>query len=237
MIVRKFPSPIQGQVSDVNRASIYKPVIAWSAVTQQHELVLKKKSTAAKAATGVGKSGIGVSFGSTYPTFPSDPSYNVLGEITIIATIMPTSVSSDMAVISKTVTNGARTTPFDFGLNSAKGRIGRSNSTGYLVWASGSNLFSANETGVLAVTCGADMSVAPLFYKNGVKDTAAASNLYSGTGSGLAVGNTSAVMIGNRDDGAIGFSGLIHNAFVVPAVLVESEIKRLSAELLRLLAP
>ena len=212
------------------------PAICWSAITQNFELCLNKTSTTNQGSVSPGAGGIGWSGGSN-PTFASDTTYNITGGVTIFALITPSAVSADTSVISKTVSNGATNTPYDFGLNNAKGRLGLANAGGYRVWASGSNLFSAGETGVLAIASNQAMESAPAFYKNGVFDSATPTSLYSGGGSGVSTGNTAPVLIGNRGDGVTGFSGNIYFVVVIPGTLHGDDIRKVSQDLFQFLRP
>lgn len=201
-------------------------VVAWNASVYTQEAILGRINIpygTGNIALAGGGGGYGISLGTAYPAFNNDSRYDVLGTLSAVALITPNTITNDRSVVAKTTANGATASPYDFGTSTGKIRLGRANATGYRVWASGTSLLSANKTYVIGVSQGSDIGVAPTFYVNGAKDTASPTDLYSGTGSGAATGNSNVLRIGNRDDATTMFSGLIYGCYIFNRVLSDSE--------------
>jgi hypothetical protein len=98
------------------------------------------------------------------------------------------------------------------------------------VWSSAATI-SAGADYVVAVTQTADISLAPSFFLNGVKDTGAPTSLYGGSGTGAPTGNTTSLKIGNRTDLASQSFHNVHDAFLFTEILSDSTIRALAYEL------
>lgn len=174
-------------------------------------------SAANRQATGLGtgsfitsRFGIGLSNpADSAVSFASDSKLNVIRDITTFALVVSTNLSADSTVFAKTIGNGSTNSPYDFGLNQAKIRLVRSAGS-FRAWASGTNHAVANTPLAIAASQGSDISVAPTFFANGIRDSAAPTLLYGGTGSGSAVTNTQPLLIANRADLFTDFPGGIY---------------------------
>lgn len=173
--------------------------------------------------------------GSSYVEFPNHDDYNVLGDITVIASIRTAGLTVQQAVLTKCETNGGSNTPFglftDNGGNVCLNRATIGGGTPFRVWSSG-NLLASNQNYVIAATEVADISVAPKFYVNGAFDSSAAYNLYGGTvASGPPTTNTTSVKVGNRTDLAAQCYHDIYGGIVIKRVLSDGEIAQVSGDL------
>ena len=176
----------------------------------------------------------------SYLSFPAAPSLNILGDITCLAIFSPSAVASDTSIVSNAFSNGGTYTPFDFGQNSAKLKLGRAGYNAgnyYRVWAAGTSTLTAGGLYTAVVTQTGGMATAPVFYVDGKKDTAASTSIYGGTGAGNAQAQFKPVLIGNRDDLATGFSGGIYLVMVWARALSESEAISISANPWQVFAP
>lgn len=162
----------------------------------------------------------------SYINFPHLADYNILGEISIVALIRPTSALAQQAIVTKCETSGGANTPFGFFVDNLKVSLNRSNA-GFRVWAGTVNVTSDTNT-VIAATQGSNISVAPKFYINGVFDSGAASNLYGGSGTGAPTGNTTSIKIGNRTDLLSQCFHGIYDVLIFNRVLSAAEIAELS---------
>lgn len=188
----------------------------------------------------LGENGVGIAIGTTtsYASFASSVA-NVTGDITILAFCKISNTSSDSTVISKNNSSGGPSdpSPFDFGSTTGgtasigKIRIARSNSGGYRVWGSAVT-FSSDTDVVIAARQGNNISVTPTFFLNGVKDLGAATNMYSGSGSGATGSNTHTVKIANRGDLSTFWNGgAIYLVLVWKRQLTDREISIASSNI------
>lgn len=182
---------------------------------------------------GVGEKGRNVvpANSTSYVNFPHRAEYNVLGEISIIALIKPTSSIAQQGIATKCETSGGANTPFGFFVDGLRVSLNRANTGGgtpYRVWASAATI-TADTNVVIAATQGADIGVDPKFYINGTFDTGAASALYGGTvATGAPTGNTTSLKIGNRTDLLSQSFHSVYDVLVFNRILSASEIKEIS---------
>lgn len=169
----------------------------------------------------------------SYVQFGDIADYNQRGNITVVARIRSGGTTVQQGLVTKCETSGGANTPFGFfteaggslSLNRANGAV-----SGFRVWSSAA-IITAGNNYVLAASSVADISVAPTFYINGVKDTGAPTSLYSGAGTGAATGNTTSLKIGNRTDLASQSFHDIHDVVIFSEVLSDATIRRLNREL------
>lgn len=130
---------------------------------------------------------------------------------TFIAFGRTSNATTQQSIVAKTTGSGGSATPFDFTVVSGAPALGRANA-GFRVWRSTTTGQIANNTDfiIAARTNGNDISTAPSFWTNGVKDSGA-TNLFGGSGSGTATTNANVVRIGNRED--LG-APLLTNSFI-----------------------
>lgn len=173
----------------------------------------------------------------SYVNFPASEDYNTLGGVTIIAVIRTTTaIVSQQGLVTRCETGGGANTPWAL-LMEASGQpaLNRSNA-GFRVWRTNATL-TDNTDYVIAVSQGADISVAPRFYINGAYDTSGTTSLYGGAGSGAPTGNTTSVKLGNRTDLATQSSTLVYDALVVKRVLTDRRIDELSRSISQVWEP
>jgi len=159
--------------------------------------------------------------------FSADVAVGLLSEITLLQYGRIELTTVDATAISKSPSNGASTTPFDFGIAGGGGiKLGRANS-GFKVWRSSATIQENTDFIAFAVQS-SDIGSAPKFYINGLFDTASAISLYGGTGTGTAT-EGGALRILNRGDGEPFWNGgAIYLCCAWDRQLTSSEIKSLS---------
>ncbi|SEN71048.1 Concanavalin A-like lectin/glucanases superfamily protein [Nitrosospira multiformis] len=174
---------------------------------------------------GVGQKGKNVkpADSSSYIAFANNPDYNITGGITVIALVTVGGTTVQQHVISKSSGGGGSNTPWAFGLEIGGYIFLNRANAGFRVWQSGTAL-TTGRTVVIAATQGADISVAPKFYVDGVLDSVASTSLYGGSGSGAPNSNTETVKIGNRADLGARFFGLLYDGFVLDGALSDAEV-------------
>lgn len=165
---------------------------------------------------------------SSFVNFPASADYNTLGGVTIIALIRTTTaIVSQQGLLTRCETGGGTNTPWALLMEgNAKLALNRANA-GFRVWSSPTALSNDTDYAV-AVSQGANISVAPRFYINGAFDTGTPTSLYSGSGTGAPTGNTTSVKLGNRTDLATQSSTFVYDALVLKRVLTDAQIADLS---------
>lgn len=207
--------------------------LVWRGGNRIDDTMGEVASTVGTITNTLSRHGVGISPAlNSYLSFPTAPSLDILGDITCLAIFSPSAVASDTSIVSNAFSNGGTYTPFDFGQNSAKLKLGRAGYNAgnyYRVWAAGTSTLTAGGLYTAVVTQTGGMATAPVFYVDGKKDTAASTSIYGGTGAGDAQTQFKPVLIGNRDDLATDFSGGIYLVMVWARALSESEAISISA--------
>jgi hypothetical protein len=183
--------------------------------------------------------GIGVATSSSVIYFPDAAGVNPTGEVTCLVVGQIGSTAADATMVSKTTTNGATNTPFNFGVGSGGNLIfNRANGSGYRVWQAIGSVVTVNKPFVALVTSPSTIQTAPQFWLNGSFNLSGCNNLYSGAGTGAAAGNSLSIKVGNRDDLATWFNGgLINLTLVWDRILSIPEVVAIMANPWLVFAP
>lgn len=172
--------------------------------------------------------------GNAYFTLPHNPAYNVTGELTIISAANLTTGYQYNAFCAKTAANGASANPYDFGTdNSAVPKLVLVRaSSSYNVWNGPATVL--NSTNIYGVTQGERIDVAPTFYV-GTTPTTGTAGVINVTGA--AMGDTSPLWIGRRQDGGKQLTGNLQATFIFNRQFSTIEYQSLVADLWALLRP
>lgn len=154
--------------------------------------------------------------------------FNILGDITLVTRFMPTASSG--SVVAKNTTNGGSDSPFVFGIGNPTASapfFGRAKAgLNFRVWESSGATVASNVVHTMAVTQGADMSVAATFYLDGVASTS--TSQFGGGGSGAPTASTTPLYVGMRDDGTTLFTGYVAVVMGFARILSMGEILTLT---------
>jgi hypothetical protein len=175
--------------------------------------------------TPIGKN-IQIGAASSYAQFPNLTDYNPLGGVTVIALVRPNVSVAQNAIISKDTGGGGTATPFSLIIENGEVSLNRAN-TGFRVWNSVA-IATATQLNVVAATQGANISVAPKFYINGVFDTGAPVNKFGGSGTGAPTASSATLKIGMNSNNANQFFGEIYDVLFLSRELSGPEVSELS---------
>jgi hypothetical protein len=173
--------------------------------------------------------------GSCYGALPTQPSYNLLGALTLVWVGVIDTLAQYHFLIARAAGNGGTNNPFEFRVNNGGGmQLLRANGSGYSMWATAQSP-PVGRPVVLVATHGGNLAnaVGASLWINGV--SRAVTPTY--TTSGTATGNTEELRLGTRGDNYSYMRGACMAAIGFPRVLSDSEIKAISANPWQVFAP
>ena len=226
--------PPKGRIASLANTPLTKGLVFCSVLDDSGlpvDLVTGAVGTYGSTVPAIGAVGLGTGpllSSTAWYSFPNQNIWNVLGPITCLAYVKIGSGTRYRNFIGKDSNNGSTNTPFTFRSDAGTNflHFQRANATDQRQFNNSTAVNNSGVAQIVGVSATGDISIAPVFYINGVPQTG---TLINGTATGAPTATTQPLLIGRRPDGVVDADHVIGLAAVWARQLSVSEHASLAA--------